>query len=244
MRRFDCDLHIHTLLSPCGDWDMTPRRVVEAALDAGLDMIAVCDHNSAENAGAVIRAGAARGLAVLPGMEICSREEAHFLGLFPDGASARRMQGFVWRHLPGDNNPQAFGYQVVANEHDEVEYECERLLVGATTLSAARVVRSIHANGGLAAASHVDRPSFSLVGQLGFIPPDLPLDAVEVSFRATCEQVARVVHGMAGLPCLRNSDAHFPGEVGRARTFLVAEEPTFAELAMALAGRNGRRIEV
>ena len=54
--RYKADLHIHTCLSPCGDLDNSPRGVVEAALAAHLDVIAVCDHNSAENVAAAQRA--------------------------------------------------------------------------------------------------------------------------------------------------------------------------------------------
>ena len=37
------DLHIHTALSPCGSDEMTPLGIIEAALEAGLEMIAICD---------------------------------------------------------------------------------------------------------------------------------------------------------------------------------------------------------
>ena len=46
MPRFRVDLHIHTLLSPCGELSMSPEVIVRRALAAGLDAIAVCDHNS------------------------------------------------------------------------------------------------------------------------------------------------------------------------------------------------------
>lgn len=45
LRRLRADLHIHTCLSPCGELAMSPRAVVEAARAAGLDLIAVTDHN-------------------------------------------------------------------------------------------------------------------------------------------------------------------------------------------------------
>ena len=45
----------------------------------------------------------------------------------------------------------------------------ERLLIGATTLSLDEILTEIHAVGGLAIASHVDRDLFSVTRQLGFI---------------------------------------------------------------------------
>ncbi len=49
LRTFRADLHIHSCLSPCGDEAMRPQAIVHQALAMGLDMIAICDHNSAEN---------------------------------------------------------------------------------------------------------------------------------------------------------------------------------------------------
>ena len=43
--RLHYDFHIHSCLSPCGDSDMTPNNIVNMALLAGLDAIALTDHN-------------------------------------------------------------------------------------------------------------------------------------------------------------------------------------------------------
>ena len=77
-----CDLHLHTALSPCGEERMTPNNIVNMALLAGLDLIAVTDHNTCGNCRAAIEAGARAGLAVVPGMELTTSEEAHGVCLF------------------------------------------------------------------------------------------------------------------------------------------------------------------
>ena len=46
MNGFKADLHIHTVLSPCGDLEMSPTAIVDRALARGLDMIAISDHNT------------------------------------------------------------------------------------------------------------------------------------------------------------------------------------------------------
>ena len=66
---------------------MTPPAVVLAALEAGLDMIAICDHNSAANVAAVQEA-AGDLLTVVPGIEITTAEEVHVVGLFPNVETA------------------------------------------------------------------------------------------------------------------------------------------------------------
>ncbi len=60
MKGFKADLHIHTCLSPCAEIDMSPLAVVNTAIEKGIDIIAVTDHNSAENVIAAQKAAWAR----------------------------------------------------------------------------------------------------------------------------------------------------------------------------------------
>jgi PHP family Zn ribbon phosphoesterase len=235
---FQADLHIHTCLSPCAELDMTPRAVTARAAQLGLHMIAICDHNSAENVEAAIRAGATHGLCVLPGMEINSREEVHVLAIFEEPAHAMRMQEIVYAHLPGRNRPELFGDQVVANERDEVEGFNDRLLIGAVDLVLEDIVRTVHRLGGLIIASHVDRPRHSILTQLGFIPPELEMDGLEISRPENRDRILPACR----LPVLTSSDAHFLGDVGRACTGLVMHAPVFGEVGLALAGESGRKV--
>ncbi len=236
------DTHIHTCLSPCAELDMHPAALAYAAVEAGLNAIAVCDHNSAENAGAVQRAGNAVGLSVIPGMEITSAEEVHILGLLPNLEAALALQSKVYRSLPGHQDEDAFGMQVVANEYAEVLGFNDRLLSGATTMNVTEVVAAIHDFDGLAVASHVDREGFGIIGQLGFIPPDLNLDAIEVSQRTPLPQ-ARLSFAPAGKrSILCASDAHEPKDIARAATYAIMEKATLDELRKALAGKDGRAI--
>ena len=49
LRAFRCDLHVHTCLSPCAEFDMYPRALIDKCISEKLDMIAICDHNASEN---------------------------------------------------------------------------------------------------------------------------------------------------------------------------------------------------
>ncbi|MFO7838195.1 MAG: PHP domain-containing protein [Desulfosalsimonadaceae bacterium] len=242
MKSYRADLHIHSCLSPCGDWAMTPRDIVAGSCGKGLDMIALCDHNSAENAGAAMAAGKAAGLYVIPGMEICSREEVHVLGLFETLEQALSMQEMVYSHLPGQNTPELWGDQVVANEKNEVIRENQRLLIGATTLYLDAIVDAVHERKGLCIAAHVDRPAFSIISNLGFIPRDLQFDALEVSCQVPLREAGTRIPGVVPYACITSSDAHFPADIGRVSTAFVLRAPEFGEIRMALQGRNGRRI--
>ncbi len=237
-------MHIHSCLSPCGDLGMGPKDIVREAVAKGLDIIAVCDHNTAENAGAVMRAGGRAGIYVIAGMEICSREEVHVVALFESLFLARNMQNIVYSHLPGENNPAVWGEQIVADEENTVLGENMRLLIGATTLSLSDIVAAVHRFDGLCIASHVDRAAYGIISNLGFIPPGLAFDALEVSYRIPLKQAHEVIPGITGYPCVTASDAHFPGDIGRAWTPLYLAAPLFPEIRMALAGRDGRYIGV
>ncbi len=239
---FVIDAHLHTCLSPCAELDMHPSALAEAAVLAGLDAVAVCDHNSVENAGAVERAGRALGLAVIPGMEITSAEEVHVLGLMPDMEAALALQSRIYRALPGHNDERAFGMQVIANERAEVLGFNEHLLAGATTLAVDRVVDEIHGAGGLAVASHVDREGFGIIGQLGMIPAGLPLDALEVSRRTPLPEARARFAPQGEFPLVCSSDAHDPKDIGKGATWALVEEPTVAELDLAFRSQGGRRI--
>ena len=221
---------------------MSPKKIVAKSLEQRLDIIAVCDHNTAENVGVVLKEGDRQGVTVLPGMEVCSKEEVHLVTLFKRIEDILKMQEFVYAHLPGENQPDVFGHQVVADEHDHVLGENPRLLIGATRLSLVEIVEKVHQLDGICISSHVDRPSYSLIGQLGFIPEDLHLDAVEVSYRVSLDKAPTEIAGIADYPCVTFSDAHFLSDIGKVWTEFVMATPTLEEIQMALAGTKGRKI--
>lgn len=239
---FRIDTHVHTCLSPCAELDMHPSAIVDAAIRSGLDSIAVCDHNSTGNVSAVQRSGKSAGLAVIPGMEITSMEEVHILGLLPDLSAAMALQSVVYRSLPGRNDEKVFGIQPLVNEFAEVLGFEDHFLSGATTLSLEGVVEAIHDFGGLAIASHVDREGFGLIGQLGFIPPGLHLDAIEISPRTDLPTARASFASGWEFPILCASDAHEPKDIARAVSFVLMREPSLEELRRALAEEGGRAV--
>ncbi len=242
LRMLRLDLHIHTVLSPCAEVEMIPPLIVRRAQEVGLELIAITDHHAAENVEAVQRAAIGSGLTVLPGMEVQTREEAHILCLFDTLEQVGRWQEIVYESLPrAKNRPEMLGPQFVVDETGEFVRENERLLLASTALTTEAVVAQVRDLGGLAIASHVDRPSFSLLGNLGFVPPGLALAGLEISARGNVDQLYGQHPGLESWPLIRSSDAHCLADM-QAWTTATLKEPTLAELGLALRGSQGRSI--
>ena len=221
---------------------MHPQALVEAACAKNLDIIAVCDHNTAENTIYVIRAARGKKLKVIPGMEVTTREEVHVVVLMPTLRRTLTLQRHIYRHLSGLNNEALFGVQAVVNERGEVEKINERLLIGATDLSLTSLVESVHALGGLAIASHIDREVFGIIGQLGFVPPKTAFDALEISPALDIAGARRRYPELKRYAFIKSSDAHDLCEIGRASTMMYLAAPTLTEIGSALLDKDGRRI--
>ena len=238
---FRADLHIHTCLSPCSELTMTPVRIVERAASLGINIIAICDHNTAEHVEVTRSLAKKKGIRVVAGMEINSSEEVHILGLFGKLTEAFDMQAVVYENLPGENNEDVFGMQVLVNEDDEVLGFNKRLLIGATGLSVNRIVELIHSFNGLAIASHIDREGFGIIGQLGFIPEGVEFDALEISYRTSRTKALEMFWPYKHIPWITSSDAHSLEDIGRITTGFVMDHATFEELCMAISGIGGRK---
>ena len=72
----------------------TPAEVVQAAIDAGLDVIAVTDHNTAGWCDSVAEAAAGTTLVVLRGVEI-STSEGHLLGIWDEHTPSATLNEFL-----------------------------------------------------------------------------------------------------------------------------------------------------
>jgi len=182
------DLHIHSALSPCADEDMTPNDIVGMALLNELDLIAVTDHNSLANAEAVIKAAqvthgkANKELIVLPGVEISTSEEVHVLCLFCDIESALSFETELTPFFTTlSNRVNIFGNQILLDENDCITGEMERMLIAPLSISFDMLYNLVQKHNGAFIPAHIDRDSFSVISNLGFLPPHLNINTIEIS---------------------------------------------------------------
>jgi hypothetical protein len=216
--------------------------LVQKALEAKLDLIAICDHNSSANVPYVIKAAASSKLNILPGIEITTSEEVHLLAIFDSLPNLTLMQNIIDQHLAGVNDENLFGVQAIVNEIGEVEGIENKLLIGATDLSLDTLIGHIHQFDGLAIAAHIDRESFSVLSQLGFIDESADFDALEITPRTGFNQARTKYPELGKFSFIVSSDSHFIKDIGQGYTKMNLSEPTFSELKMALRKQNGRYV--
>jgi 3',5'-nucleoside bisphosphate phosphatase len=243
LRTLRVDLHIHTVASPCAEIEMLPSLVVERAVSLGLDCIAITDHNTAENVAAVQRCAQGKKIAIIPGMEVQTREEAHVLCLFDTLNQVLAWQEMVYAALPDiKNREDVFGAQLVVDENDQFVKMIEHMLLVASSMSVEEVVSKVTQLGGIVIAAHVDRQAYSLLTVLGFIPDDLGLAGLEIT-RVHRVSSARGKFPLVGhWPLVTNSDAHCLRDMYTGMRFRVADT-NVQQFALAIGNQLGRSVQ-
>jgi PHP family Zn ribbon phosphoesterase len=219
---------------------MIPPLIVEDALARGIDIIAITDHNATANIEAVQKAASGTPLLVLPGMELQTIEEVHSLCIFETLEQAYELQKRVSGALPPiKNDIEHFGEQFVVDETGEFIRREEQLLILSADLSLTQAWNIVTGLGGLFIPAHVNRKSFGLLENLGFVPIDIPLRTLEISRHLPAEEAVQKYPQLKGYPLLKGGDAHRLEELAGFNRFWL-EEPTFSEVKKALNEKYGR----
>lgn len=244
LRNFRADLHIHTVLSPCADVEMIPPLIVESALDHGIQLIAITDHNSSANFAAVQNAAKNTSLQVFPGMELQTREEVHTLCLFDSIDQLNQFQKIVDQSMPNlQNDPEHFGEQFVVDETGDFIRREDRLLISSSSLSLKDAWQHVSRLGGIFIPAHVNRKAFGLLENLGFMPTDIKVDAVEVSRHVGVVEASQKFPQLKGYPIIQNGDVHRLDEF-LGSMWLEIAEATVTEIKKALQRIDGRNYTI
>lgn len=239
---YRAEIHVHTVLSPCASIEMIPPLIIKKAQEMGLHLIAITDHNASANVEAVQNAARKFGITVLPGMELQTREEVHVLCLFDTLEQLHALQTIVDDRLPAiENDIDHFGEQFVVDETGEFLRREPRLLLTSTDLSIEEAFECVNDIGGLAIPAHVDRKAFGLISNLGMIPENLPIDALEISRQIKVSEAAIKIPQLSGYPLIQSGDVHRLDEFLGANVLQV-DAPTIAELRKAFHGQDGRKL--
>ena len=217
------DFHVHTPESKCYSEPVTtPDQIVESALVAGLQAIAVTDHNTVDGIDALRELGPERGLAVFPGVELSTRS-GHALALFDRDIAVSQLKAFV----------DDVGVGIAAKGDGAVFIDS----------SIEDVFRKIDERGGIAIAAHIERwPTGFLQTKESRraktrIHGSRHLTALEI----TQPQNKKLWNNgrMRGYPkryaCIQGSDAHALDEIGRRPTFMLLSSLDLKGLRLAFA---------
>lgn len=227
------DLHIHSCLSPCGDNDMTPNNIVGMAAISGLEIIAITDHNTCKNAPAVLKVAEEAGILAIPGMELCTSEEAHVVCLFETLEGAMEFDRYIYDTMPHvRNKPEIFGEQRVLDAEDRLVGALDDLLLVSSFVAVDDVKRLAEEYGGTAFPAHVDRDSYSVLAALGSIPPEGGYTVAEVTREADLEALLAQHPELRGMGVVRDSDSHYLDTLAgsQAKTIALPERTAKAVL--------------
>jgi 3',5'-nucleoside bisphosphate phosphatase len=237
MRWYKADLHIHTVLSPCGGLDMSPVNIVRQAVEKKLDIIAITDHNSTKHCRSAQQIAVKYGITVIAGAELNTKEEIHCLAFFENIDKADQFQQYIDDHLTIiANKPEIYGHQYLVDENEDILDEEDCLLVAALQTGIEDVIAEVHRLEGLVVPAHINRMYNGIFSQLGFLPAGLKADALELDRRAGDDNFYETHPEIGSYPLLRNSDAHSLQQIGMATTEYLLEAPVFSGLRKALTG--------
>lgn len=242
MHIFRADLHVHTVLSPCAEVEMIPPLIVERALELGIDLIAITDHNASANVYAVQKAAEGTGLTVLPGMEVQTREDIHLLCLFASLPDLETWQHDVNLSLPDEvNSAEHLGEQFVVDKNGEYIRTEERLLLTSTSFTIEETLQRVNELEGLVIPAHVNRTSYGLFPTLGFLADWWNFPALEISRHITPEVLHTQFPSSQNHPLIQSGDVHRLNEfLGTTRFQMRAA--SLPEILMAFRGENHRKV--
>ena len=191
----------------------------------GLDIIALTDHNSAQNCRAAMTVGESVGLTVVPGMELCTSEEVHIVCLFDDVNNAEAFSDYVLSTVPPvKNRPEIFGDQLMMNGGDGIVGTQELLLTTASGISIENAVETVGQYGGVCYPAHIDRSSYSVISNLGMITDEMNFAAVEMTENTDQNEYRSKYPIIKDMPVFVSSDAHYLENMREAKhTIDVAE---------------------
>ncbi len=229
------DLHIHTALSPCASDDMTPNNIVNMAVIKGLDAIAITDHNSSDNCISVIKAAKDNELVVIPGVELQTTEEVHLLCFFNEVSALNDFQSVIDLHMnKTNNNREIFGNQLIMDENDFVVGEKQHMLLTSSGLSLNKAIQTVAEIGGVVVPAHIERNSYSILGNLGFIPSGLNLATLEIYKNDHRAELIEKHKDLEKYRFLVNSDAHALGCISEAERFIEAKSKSIFDIIQAI----------
>lgn len=227
MQRYYYDLHIHSCLSPCADNDMTPANIAGTATLAGIQLLALTDHNSVKNCPSFFKACRAYGIVPVAGMELTTAEDIHVVCLFPDLDSAMAFGDEVdSRRAKIPNRVEIFGDQRIMDEKDNIIGIEEFILPYATEITVDEAPAVVEKYGGVCYPAHIDRPANGIIATLGTFPDSPYFSCAELHDKERIAAHLEKYPILRDKPIVISSDAHYLWDIRDADAYFdIDDEP-------------------
>ena len=149
------------------------------------------------------------GITAIPGMELTTAEEVHVVCLFPTLEDAMAFDAYVEpRILPIPNKPDKWGNQIIIDENDEPCGTFDTLLISATDISFDSVYDLLQQFHGVMIPAHIEKSTFSLLANLGFVPPDSKFKCFELKDIKRLHEMRLTNPYLENCNVITDSDAH------------------------------------
>lgn len=232
MNRYYYDFHIHSCLSPCADNDMTPNNIAGMAALAGLNIVALTDHNSCRNCPAFFAAAKKQGIIPIAGMELTTAEDIHVVCLFEYLEDALHFNDEVDRlRIRIPNRVDIFGDQLLTDENDETVGIEEDLLPNATQIMIDDVPELVQKHHGICFPAHVDREANGIIATLGTFPDSPEFLLAEIHDADKTEEYRNKHPNLKRVRMVVGSDAHYLWDIrDKEHYFDLDDEPYSSDL--------------
>ncbi len=227
MSRYYYDLHIHSCLSPCADNDMTPANIAGTATLAGIQIMALTDHNSVRNCPAFFKACKRYGVIPVAGMELTTAEDIHVVCLFEELEQAMAFGEEVdSRRIRIPNRVDIFGDQRIMDDGDNIIGLEEFMLPNATEISVEEAPSIVKKYGGVCYPAHIDRQANGIISVLGTFPESPPFSCAELHDKEKIPPHLEKYPVLKDKTIVISSDAHYLWDIRDAdASFELDDEP-------------------
>ena len=231
MNRYFYDFHIHSCLSPCADNDMTPNNIAGMSVLAGLQIVALTDHNTCKNCPAFFEAAKKNGLIPIAGMELTTAEDIHLVCLFEELNEAMSFSDDVHTHrCLIKNRTDIFGDQFITDGDDNIIGTDEYLLSNATDLTIEDAAELVKQYNGVCFPAHVDRESNGVIAILGSFPDDPHFDCAEFHDSDKQAEYAEKYTNLKDKVLLTSSDAHYLWDIRDKEAYFELEDEPYSSV--------------
>ncbi len=245
MQWFKADLHIHSVLSPCGGLEMSPGKLIERIRSLNIEWMAITDHNSMANCPAYEKWALDSRLHFSWGVEIQTAEEVHLLAFFDDRDAARSFDQLLYQSLlPVKNDCAYFGDQVVIDADENIIRMEEKALINSSVWDIETCFNEVSSYGGICFPAHVDASVNSILSQLGFVPLSPVFEMYGITAGLDIGKFLQEHPFFADKALIRASDAHYLDDLGRGFSRFYIDKPSCREMLLAARGEEPRKIDI